>query len=398
MSAADYEGGIDLSEHDSEFLQSLLPDGGRSASRAFEFVAVGDLEYRAPEFLIDGLIETDIAGMIFGDPGCGKSFIAVDIGLSVATGTPFHGRKVKQGAVFYIAGEGHNGLARRFAAWAKDRDVSIKLAPLFKSNRAAQFLDRESAAAVSAAVESLADIHGPPALIIIDTLARNFGPGDENSTSDMNCYVAALDDLRAHYPGCAILTIHHTGHGDKSRGRGAISLPGALDFNARAEKVNGVVTLTTIKMKDAEEPAPLAFEFCQVDLGGGASSVALRSTMAPAERAAAPSFAQRLALETFIDAAAVDGVEQDDGTVAVRQNDWREAFFAKHHGDSDQAKKQAFYRVRKDLDEKGLISVDQGLYRWNEPAIPMLVKARKQKGTSGTNGDNVPGCPGAEAA
>ena len=46
-----------------------------------------------------------------------------------------------QGAVFYIAGEGHSGFTRRFAAWGHDRGVPLKNALMFKSNRAVQFLE-----------------------------------------------------------------------------------------------------------------------------------------------------------------------------------------------------------------------------------------------------------------
>lgn len=215
------------------------PEAGAGADKpasAFRFVAVGNLEFRPPEFLIDGLIEASALGLLFGDPGCGKSFLAVDIALSLATGTPFHGLAVKQGAVFYIAGEGHNGLARRFAAWAHDRDVSIANAPLFVSTRPAQFLDAASANAVAEAVEGLAALHGAPALIIIDTLARNYGPGDENSTSDMSAFVAAVDDLKARFPGCTVLIVHHSGHAEKGRARGAMALKGALDFEYRLER------------------------------------------------------------------------------------------------------------------------------------------------------------------
>jgi RecA-family ATPase len=113
----------------------------------FQFVPVADLKYRAPEYIIMELFEADTLGLIFGDPGCGKSFLAVDIALSVATGTPFHGRDTKQGSVFFIAGEGHNGLARRFAAWSQARGVSLAGVPLFKSERAAQFLDGATRAA-----------------------------------------------------------------------------------------------------------------------------------------------------------------------------------------------------------------------------------------------------------
>ena len=183
----------------------------------FQFVPVHDLKYREPDYIIDELFETETLGLLFGDPGCGKSFLAVDIALAVASGTQFHGRDVKQGSVFFIAGEGHNGLARRFAAWAKARDVSLAGGPLFKSERAAQFLDGASAKAVADAVASLAKDHGQPTLIIIDTLARNFGAGDENNTKDMSEFVVAVDDLKARFPGCAVLIVHHSGHAEKQR-------------------------------------------------------------------------------------------------------------------------------------------------------------------------------------
>ena len=230
-----------------------------NAASAFHFIPAGQLEYQPPEFLIDGLIETDTLGLMFGDPGCGKSFLAVDIGLSVATGTPFHGRDVKAGPVFMIAGEGHNGLARRFAAWSAAKGISLADAPLFKSNRAAQFLDAESAAVVAGAVEGLAGQHGRPALIIIDTLARNFGGGDENSTSDMGAFIAAVDDLKARFCGCAVLIVHHSGHADKTRARGAMALKGALDCEYRVEKTEASICLVNTKMKDAEPPRDLHF-------------------------------------------------------------------------------------------------------------------------------------------
>jgi hypothetical protein len=46
------------------------------------------LKYRLPEYY-RRLFETETLGLIFGDPGCGKSFFAVDIALSVASGTSF---------------------------------------------------------------------------------------------------------------------------------------------------------------------------------------------------------------------------------------------------------------------------------------------------------------------
>ena len=43
----------------------------------------------------------------------------------------------------------------------------------------------------------------PPTMIWLDTLARTFGAGDENSQKDMNAFVAGVDRLRdfAHHVG-----------------------------------------------------------------------------------------------------------------------------------------------------------------------------------------------------
>lgn len=339
------------------------PEPGDTPAKAFRFIAVGDLEYRAPEYLIGDLIETETLGLLFGDPGCGKSFVAADLGLSVATGASFHGREVRQGAVFLIAGEGHNGLTRRFAAWARHRGVDLKSAPLFMSNRPAQFLDRESAREVAEAVRQLAAQHGTPALIVIDTLARNYGPGDENSTSDMGAFIAAVDDLKAGFPGCAVLIVHHSGHGDKQRARGAMALKGALDCEYRVEKTDSTIRLTNTKMKDAEPPKPLAFTLKGVDLGGGASSAVLIETDAP-ERRRQLSKAQTLARDTFIEAARGSAV-----FAQVHLDTWQAVFLSRHTGDNDDSKKRAFRRARGDLVEMGLLSVSDDYYRAECPTI-----------------------------
>jgi hypothetical protein len=283
--------------------------------QTFQFVAVGDLEYRDPEFTVDGLIETETLGLIFGDPGCGKSFLAVDLALSVATGNDFHGNSTKQGSVFFIAGEGHNGLARRFAAWSEAHGISLKGVPMFKSERAAQFLDATSAKAVNDAVAQLTVKHGVPALIIIDTLARNFGPGDENNTKEMSEFVVAIDDMKARFPSCCVLIVHHSGHGDKQRARGAIALKGALDFEFRVEKKGREVQLINTKMKDAEAPKDMFFSFRQVELVGNANSAVLDSTEAP-ERELRLTPTQRLAQATYESAAVKSGI-WDDGEFAA---------------------------------------------------------------------------------
>ena len=88
----------------------------QASKRGFNLIRVGELEYKPPEYIIDTLVENDCLSMIFGDPACGKSFVAVGMAASVASGHPFHGMVVMQGPAIYIAGEGRSGLLRRFDA------------------------------------------------------------------------------------------------------------------------------------------------------------------------------------------------------------------------------------------------------------------------------------------
>lgn len=366
-----HEHGGDFKAAQRAYAQEIKPprpggmsDGGATATKsssAFHFVSVGDLSYRTPEFLIDGLIETESLGVVFGDPGSGKSFMAVDLALSVATGTQFHGRGVRQGPVFLIAGEGHNGLTRRFAAWSIYKGVSIESAPLFVSNRPAQFLDAESAATVTEAVRELAAHHGKPALIAIDTLARNYGPGDENSTSDMSAFVAAVDNLKAEFSGCAVALVHHTGHADKKRGRGAIALKGALDWEYLVEKTDKLIRLTSTKMKDAELPAPLAFTLESVTLRDGASSAALRETEAPS-RTTRLKGKDQVAMTALTEALGKYGrtdmgPDYPRGVKVVSIEQWRSACAAHEltTGSSDSAARTAFMRAKDRLIDHDLV-------------------------------------------
>ncbi|MDQ1848540.1 helicase RepA family protein [Gemmobacter fulvus] len=339
-------------------------------AKAFCFVRVGELELKEPEYHVDGMIETETVGVIFGDPGCGKSFLAVGLACSVASGHPFHGRKVRQGSVFYIAGEGHNGLARRFHAWAKHHGQNITGLPVFKSNRAAQLLDPASAKDVERAVIGLSTTHGEPALIIIDTLARNFGAGDENSTQDMSGFVAVIDDLRANWPKTTIIIVHHTGHSDKGRGRGSMALKAALDFEFGVSKDGETVTLTNPKMKDAPELPEQFFTLTDVDLGHRMKSAVLAAAAAPEKAPAKISGQAKLALQAFGDALARHGMTKTgdmfpSNRQCVSLEHWRTFCdgAALSSGESDSAARKAFHDAKRKLQEAGVICIADG-FAW----------------------------------
>jgi hypothetical protein len=70
-----------------------------------------------PDRLIKRLLGTASLAVVFGEPGCGKTFLAADMGLHVALGREWFGRPVTPGAVLYVAGEGVAGLTNRLAGF-----------------------------------------------------------------------------------------------------------------------------------------------------------------------------------------------------------------------------------------------------------------------------------------
>ncbi len=244
-------------------------------------------------WLIENYIEANTTGLMYGDPGSYKSFLALAMALHCALGLEWQGNPVKKGLVVYVAGEGHGGLARRLAAFEKAFEVSIDDAPIYFSEQAASLYDEASALSVVEAIDAVADIEDEaPVMVVIDTLARNLGAGDENSTADMNVFIDNVDQLiRAKYE-CSVMIVHHTGHSNKNRARGASTIRGAIDFEYQVEKPDDGSTgyyakLVSTKMKDAPEPAETWFEGESVTVaefdGKEVTSLVFRQAIAPVE-------------------------------------------------------------------------------------------------------------------
>lgn len=217
------------------------------------------------KWLIKKHLEQNTVGMLFGDPGTYKSFILIDMALCIASGRAWHGNAVTQGPAVIIAGEGYAGLGKRVHAWAIHHDIPDKQNFDFHiSEKRVDFLDIESVAALKQELNTLLK-DKRPAFIGIDTLATNFGNGDENTAKDMGLFIRNVQDLVNTYECCALIN-HHTGHQFKQRARGSSSSKGALVCEYRADKILKTVVLTCTKMKDAEEAKPIAFDAVKIDL------------------------------------------------------------------------------------------------------------------------------------
>jgi len=372
----------DLEACDKIASQVGYPNDPTSAASAakqpgFTFARVGErlsAGLKPIQWLVRNYVEADSLALMFGDPGCGKSFAAIDLACCIATGTAWHGNKTNPGAVFYIAGEGQNGLLRRFAAWSQHNNVPLTGAPLFVGHRPAQLVNAAAAATVANAVEEMqADAGHAPALIVVDTLARNFG-GDENSQEDMGAFIANLDDFlrKSGEWDATVLIVHHSGHADKSRSRGSSALKGAVDAEYSLTKdESGVVRMEATKMKDAEQPAPVAFQLESVVLEGlvddegepVTSAVLWGVAHVPPAKAgkAGRGKNQTLALGVLTDMVAqqrarLSGTGHSAEGARVAIDAWRERLAAKG------INRNRFYEVRDGLKEAGLIVIEFGGY------------------------------------
>jgi len=164
--------------------------------------------------LVGKLIERGTTGQIFGPPASGKSFIGMDMGLCVATGSAWNGHPCERGAVLYFAGEGHMGLIRRMKAWHLAHGTFDS--PPFFSSHSTITLDHKGLDQVIAeGLELQEQTAHAISLIIIDTLARHL-QGDENSAREMGEFVRMIDGLRNTFPGSTAIIIHHTGNDPES--------------------------------------------------------------------------------------------------------------------------------------------------------------------------------------
>lgn len=233
------------------------------------FVRAADLlaNIKPIEWLIKGLLETDALSMLFGPSNSGKSFVAVDFACCVATGAAWLGHSVRPGPVFYVAGEGHAGLARRLAAWQKDRNVSLATADLYKSERAVLLLDKAAAEALAEDIDRRVKQGMPvPQLVVIDTLARNFGDGDENTAADASRFIENVDTLIRKRWKCHVMVVHHSGH-SAERARGSSAFKAAMDQELSVTPKGPGLILEVTKMKDAERPAAKPLTFKRVEVG-----------------------------------------------------------------------------------------------------------------------------------
>lgn len=223
-------------------------------------------------YLVPGLLAPGETSVWWGAPKCGKTFLVMRLAFGLALGRGMWGREPwRPLRVLYAAAEGEGGIATRLRALLEELgdpgDRFTLIAQRMTLGPPSDHLDDLIAAT---------RLHRAD-LVIVDTLARTFGDGDEDRAQDMGAFVEAMDRLReegrmhgAPMPHVAI--IHH---GAKDAGaktpRGSGALLGAADLVVRVRKgEEDAPSLATVEYaKDDADGIELPFKLRIVGLDDG---------------------------------------------------------------------------------------------------------------------------------
>ena len=179
-------------------------------------------------WLIEGLWSAEAVGIVGGEPKCCKSFLALDMAVAVAAGTPCLGRfpTVRRGRVLLFAAEDSLAVVRQrlvgIAAATNTAldalDIHVIIAPVVRLDIE---LDRTR---LEDTVRALR-----PALLVLDPFVR-LHRVDENASAEVAPLLDFLRGLQRRYQ-VAVVLVHHARKG-ASHIRGGQALRGSSELHA----------------------------------------------------------------------------------------------------------------------------------------------------------------------
>lgn len=229
-------------------------------------------------WLVDKLLPAVALAHLIGMSQSLKSFIALDMALSLATGTPFAGSArfgvAEPVPVLYVVGEGVRGISKRVRAWCQRRGIDRRrvLDNFTVLEGAAQLGSQRD---IDDVIEKVKETRAQ--LVVFDTQARCTVGLEENSATDQGRAVAQLDTLMRR-TDAAVLVLHHTTKADPRNARGSVAWLNAVDVQLIALRENSTameVTVEVGKMKDDAVEGPYRLTAVKVALPGGDDSLVL---------------------------------------------------------------------------------------------------------------------------
>lgn len=242
------------------------------------FVFDGDAPTEPPRYLVKNLLPETGVTILGGQSGAGKTFAAIDLAVSLATGEPFFGRRVvERVGTLILAAEGAGTIEGRVTAARLERTKVDKL-PISWLGAVGNLADQNEVRAllpkIRAVDEAFRERFGVRlGLIVIDTLAAAFALKDENDAAEAQ---GALRHMRmlGDPIGALVLPVHHYGKSEDVGLRGSSAYRGGADgvLSVLAERNNatgevGKRSLNLAKTRHGAEGPIAGFSLRFVELG-----------------------------------------------------------------------------------------------------------------------------------
>jgi hypothetical protein len=219
-------------------------------------------DQRRPPWLIENLFLENSVGITAGAPKAMKTWLALDVALSVATKTPVVGTYAvpAAGAVLLFAAEDTPQAVRtRLNGMAAQRGTCLDEAPIHLVIASSLRLDRrDDQQRLEATVAQL-----QPKLLVLDPFVR-LCRVDENSSLEVSTVLAYLRQLQREL-AVSILVVHHTRKASPGNGRAGLALRGSGDFWAWSDTTmylrrRDEAVHLQIEHRGAADPEPLCLE------------------------------------------------------------------------------------------------------------------------------------------
>jgi hypothetical protein len=192
--------------------------------KRYPLLSISDIQ-KLPKinYLVKDVFPAVGLACIYGPSGSSKSFLALDLSLSIACKSEWFGLKIKCVPVVYIVLEGLQGFIKRVNAWVLQNKIRPKKFFLIRDD-----INLFNFADVSDLVASLQEANFVNGLIVIDTLNQASPGVDENSVKEISQVLNHLKFIQRETNSLTLI-VHHSGK-DINRGlRGSSSIRAALD-------------------------------------------------------------------------------------------------------------------------------------------------------------------------
>ena len=180
-------------------------------------------------WLVEGLWSQGGVGLLASLPKLGKSWLGLDLAVSVASATAClgHFQVPRAGAVLvYMAEDAEHVVQQRLLGLCRHRNIELQGLPLFFISEPRIRLDhRGDRERLIETVQRVA-----PRLLVLDPLVRMHG-ADENDAGAVSSLLAHLREMQRRFE-LAIVLIHHVRKSGASAAHIGLSLRGSGDFHA----------------------------------------------------------------------------------------------------------------------------------------------------------------------